>query len=374
MIKRRILLWQALQDIHMPQVPPLRAAAPGVPPSSPLPASAVPRPSETTLLSTPVPTSTAASPEASIAPATSSKPEDIKLFLPSALPASFHKLESLAPLCDKERRLRLAQLSDALEDIRRLRRILTGITEFKRLNVSNSGQRANTRIRGLYARFEGKLRRSVLRYRAARIAMEALDPCGEWLQRFKELRDEDVTGPGREDSASEGRHTMSWIWMASADDGSAAAKGDSPAEFAESMRVEWTRFRARVERWGEEEVLLVEEMRRVLEYFEYKARWWREQAGRRTGVSSDLAGALTVYAEKQAGVFEGLRTHCATLWVPYLEQLGPLPAWAAAFTGLRAQGRRSKVMLRRYQVPLTLDESSSSSDDSESEFESDSDA
>ncbi|TFK79917.1 hypothetical protein K466DRAFT_504786, partial [Polyporus arcularius HHB13444] len=291
LIKRRIALWQAIQDVHMPQVPALRARA------LPVQQSAI----------------------SSHDPCSTSKAEDIKLFLPSALPASLRQLESLASLCDKERRLRLAQLSDCLEDIRRLRRVLTGITQFKRLNVSNTGQRANTRIRALYARFEAKIHRSVLRYRAARVAMEALNPAGGWAQQYRELRDEDISGPGRDDDASEGRQELSWIWLAST-----------------------------------------------------KAAWWRNQAGRRSDASPQLARALSIYAEKQALVMDRLQRHFVALWIPYLESSGPLPPWAVQYAGLEACGRCAKVWRHR-ALQLVDDLSSSSDSDSGSGSGSDTD-
>ena len=43
------------------------------------------------------------------------------------------------------------------------------------------------------------------------------------------------------------------------------------------MQVEWSKSKARAERWREEVILLSEEMRRVLVYFEWKARWWMIQ-------------------------------------------------------------------------------------------------
>ena len=49
-------------------------------------------------------------------------------------------------------------------------------------------------------------------------------------------------------------------------------------EVDDSMRVEWGKARARAHRWTEETVLLQEEMRRVVAFFEWKARWWRCQA------------------------------------------------------------------------------------------------
>ncbi|TFK79910.1 hypothetical protein K466DRAFT_605772 [Polyporus arcularius HHB13444] len=361
LVKRRIQIWQSIQDVHMPSVPALRAASA----SSSSPTIPVPSDSSTNSNST----HTDATPAAA-----NTLIEDIKLWLPSALPPSLSSLQSLSSLRDKERRLRLAQLSDCLDDIRRLRRVLTGITEFKRLNVSGTGQRANTRIRSLYARFEAKIRRSVLRYRAARVAMEALDPQGEWAVQFKILHDGDVKGPGREDdAASEGRHETSWIWLTPSSVTSVSSAADptkpmSPSEFSESMRVEYARFKARVDRWDEEERLLQEEMRRILDYFEHKASWWREQAGRRTDVSPALRRALSIYAERQAATFKGLRMYCASLWVPYLRTYGTVPEWAAPFAEVPAKKRASRIMRQRlYMVDVSSDSSSSSSEESDGE-------
>ncbi|KAF8224566.1 hypothetical protein L208DRAFT_1310555 [Tricholoma matsutake] len=44
------------------------------------------------------------------------------------------------------------------------------------------------------------------------------------------------------------------------------------------IRVKWAKARARAEQWQEEVILLEEEMRRVLEFCQWKARWWEYQA------------------------------------------------------------------------------------------------
>lgn len=375
LIKRRIQLWQAIQDVHMPMVARLRNG------NSPPAASTSSPPGATS--SSPHPESSSSATQL-VTVRGSPKVDEIRLWLPSSLPPSLIDAESLATLRDKERRLRLAQLSDSLEDIRRQRRILTSITQFKHLNVSNTGQAANTRIRSLYARFDSKTRRSVLRYRAARAAMEVLDPEGEWRGSFLVLNDGDVRGPGREDEeASEGRHEVSWIWLSRTAlpvvPTVSVAGGDltrpaNASEFADCMRVEWARFRARVQRWDEEVRLLQEEMRRILAYCEHKAIWWREQGPRRTSASPALQQALLVYAEKQAAMFDALRLRCAAMWVPYLKTFRDLPPWAIPYKNIASTMHRTHVMRARLvQIgqEVDLENPPSSSEDESSGEESD---
>src|ERR1700689_4090239 len=102
-------------------------------------------------------------------------------------------------LVEKETKLRLAQADDALAEIRRQRRIVTGLVIFKKLNVSGSGQKKNTRMRTLLKHFSNKTERAAERYWAARKALEGLDPNGTWQTRLQVLRPEDIRGPGREE-------------------------------------------------------------------------------------------------------------------------------------------------------------------------------
>ncbi len=288
----------------------------------------------------------AASPGQSDSPAPGlMKAENIRLWMPSSLPPV---LRSSLPagLSDKERRLRIAQADDSLEDLRRLRRIITGIADFSRLNVTGTGQRTGGKVRTLFGKFQEKVRRAAERYRTARAALVSLDKGGKWEGRFKELRDSDIRGPGREhDVASEGRYEMSWIWLVPRGPGMALLEGVDgqldPAEFLENVKVEWARSKARAERWGEEVILLKEEMRRVVEYFEWKTRWWRAQPARRRDTPSALSRGLSAYAEYQASVFERLADHCARRWLPYLRTRGEaMPSWSARYNVPEQDGCR----------------------------------
>lgn len=76
--------------------------------------------------------------------------------------------------------------------------------------------------------------------------------------------------------------------------------------------------RARAERWTEETILLVEEMRRVLFFLTWKADWWRSQGPRRDTVHPSLQDGLMAYSTKQARILEELARSFAALWFPEL--------------------------------------------------------
>lgn len=79
--------------------------------------------------------------------------ESISLHLPSSLPQHLRQSPELSAIVEKECRLRVGQADDALADIRRQRRIISGLWQFKKLNVDGTGNWACTRMRTLYNRF-----------------------------------------------------------------------------------------------------------------------------------------------------------------------------------------------------------------------------
>ncbi|EJF56156.1 hypothetical protein DICSQDRAFT_20802, partial [Dichomitus squalens LYAD-421 SS1] len=98
-------------------------------------------------------------------------------------------------------------------------------------------------------------------------------------------------------------------------------------EFQVSMRLEWAQAKARAERWRENERLVLEEMRQVIEFCGDRAAWWRRQKRRRSDIDPALQRGLSIYAKKQAAVSGNLAARCASFWVNYLKKLGPLPSW-----------------------------------------------
>ncbi|TEB32018.1 hypothetical protein FA13DRAFT_1709457 [Coprinellus micaceus] len=87
-----------------------------------------------------------------------SNPESIPLHLPSGVMAD-NKLRVCPKVSDVEQRLRIAQADDALSEIRRLRRIVTWLWQFKSLQLSGEGNRPNTRLRVTHTRLQNRIMR-----------------------------------------------------------------------------------------------------------------------------------------------------------------------------------------------------------------------
>ena len=260
--------------------------------------------------------------------------ESLPLWFPSSLPAHLRTLPSLSGIIEKEQRLRIAQADDSLAEIRRQRRIISNLYQFKKLNISGTGNKPNTRIRTLFNRYNQRILRHAGRYRAAREALVNIDPDGDWKVRLQPLNAQDICGLGKDvDDTSHGRFEPSWIWLVPRVR-SAPDMGDSEEQVNDSMRVEWAKTISRCLRWEEEVELLQEEMRRVITFFKWKAQWWRRQARRRRhrhGTCGKILHGVAAYAEKQAFFMDRLAQSSAECWLPALKAEGIAPSWEADF-------------------------------------------
>ena len=265
-----------------------------------------------------------------------SNPESMPLYFPSSLPREIRERPELKDVVDVERRLREAQADDALADVRRLRRVIQGLWQFKKLNVSGTGNRPNTRILDSYSRFEIKLQRAANRYTIAYTALMALDPMGSWKERLNELKPGDLQGPGRdpdnpEDAkTSNGRFEPSWIWLVRCLP-QERRDNQTEDEFNHSMRTEWAQTRARMCRWKEELLIIQEEMRRVIAFFEWRSAWWLEQANRRQTLEPSIESGVIAYAHKQSTLCLRMAARCATYWLPVMEKHRIIPTWAGKY-------------------------------------------
>ncbi|KAI0083406.1 hypothetical protein BDY19DRAFT_998587 [Irpex rosettiformis] len=253
-------------------------------------------------------------------------PEDTPLFLPSSLPANMRGEGVVKALVQKEVRLRIALADDCLATIRRLRRTMVGVSQFKHINVSGAGQKSNTRMRNLYTKFNDKVAVTADRYRAAYAALLALQPNGDWSTRLRPLADKDISGPATDDDRplGEGHRELSWIWHVPHN----SDVEDEEVEFNRSIQIEWTKTRARAQRWAEEVQLIQEEMRRTIVFFEWKAQWWREQANHRSlFISAAVRSGLIAYAEKQAVMYENLALRFLGMWKPFFDSRKIVLQW-----------------------------------------------
>ena len=259
---------------------------------------------------------------------TSEAAEKVPLYLPSSLPPHIRNQAELHDICDKERRLREAQADDSLAHIRRLRRVIQGMWQFKKISISGTGNRPNTRMLTTYQSLTNNIQKHAQIYRSAYAALQVLDPGGMWSHRLRTLLDKDISGPGKDpdDPTQNSRYEPSWIWLVVNNPSSEFKVVEE--DFNDSMRVEWAKVMARAARWNEELLIVQEEIRRVLAFFSWKSSWWVDQAERRM-VDDDpaLVNGIQAYAHKQAALQIQMAERCVSHWLPVLEQHGITPCW-----------------------------------------------
>ncbi|KAJ6558713.1 hypothetical protein B0H10DRAFT_2120544 [Mycena sp. CBHHK59/15] len=276
---------------------------------------------------------------------------EMKLWLPSAIA---NKAPCDHQLHEYEYMLRKGQAHEALEEIRN--QLLVRTHEYKWKDTSVRGVKALTRSQGRIEAIDRKIHRAAEQYRAARSALVSLGSVlqrTEWQTHLKPLHADDIRGmphalfadaerkkrkkrrtdPEDEDRARDAARAMSWIWIHQA----AATEGEQPhnVKMNEALRVEWAKTRARAMRWREEVDLLEEEMRRVLQFFRWRSRWWLTQEGRRDEIENNtiMREGHAAYAHRQADQQEALCQRFRDMWehVPAFialgrAQLGSLPA------------------------------------------------
>lgn len=272
--------------------------------------------------------------------------EDLPLFLPSSLiPISTGPPEpEVKQLAIIEARLREAQADDALAELRKHLRVRQALFQYKKVHVTGTGQRPNTRARAIISQQTAKVVRCAERYRASHKSLVALDPGGSWATRLKPLLDRDVRHPSeREENEGEGYRVVSWIWLASSPAGRPRETA-SDEEIDRSLRVEWSKSHARTERWREEVQLLAEEMRRVVAFLNWKQMWWISQAGQREWDAITLdrctRSGLDAYAQEQAHCYGTLATSFARQWVEILRTSGLPSAWCEIYIPTLDNGER----------------------------------
>ena len=152
-------------------------------------------------------------------------PHTMKLYLPSALdPNTVCDVK----LQDYEWQLRRGQAHDALDDVRNQLRLRAHLYSNK--DRFHHGQRASTRASTLIKAVDAKINAAVNRYQNARNALLVLSPrldkSSAWQATLKVLNRDDVRGMSvAAFGESEGRRTLSWIWMT---DGVAGNVGEDP--------------------------------------------------------------------------------------------------------------------------------------------------
>ncbi|KAF8978718.1 hypothetical protein BDQ17DRAFT_1338614 [Cyathus striatus] len=182
--------------------------------------------------------------------------------------------------------------------------IIQGLWHFKKINISGTGNKANTCMISLHNQFNAKTESAAERYRIAYSALQSLDPDGEWSTNLQPLRKEDISGPGHDN-----------------DNAALTSKGLSGLKLKQDKK------------WNEELQILMEEMRRVVKFCEWKSEWWMMKANERSVKNDTVQQGLVAYAYKQSELANDLATSCAHTWLPLLKKNGTIPTWAKEYQG-----------------------------------------
>ncbi|KAM6489208.1 hypothetical protein JOM56_015378 [Amanita muscaria] len=293
-LQRRIEAWQEFQNLYMPGVAILRARS---------------------------------DQEAGGIPVTAT---NMDLMLPSQA-LQVHHILCNTQLIEDEWELRLAQASDILHELQRL--LLIRRQLYRSKQQYGTGQRHHTRSIVLIKNVQEKLDRAVERYRETHVKLVILSnhltKVG-WDDTLQPLQDEDIRAPDEDDSISEGRRMLTWIWRTRS-----VGKSDSAAQ--EVLRIEWCKARARAHRWQEECILLKEEMRRVLQFFDSEISHWNALAATANfgdQNTSEIQEGWRAYAYRQAHIRAAMRSHCAQKWNGVTESLVLAGDFKESDTGL----------------------------------------
>lgn len=239
-----------------------------------------------------------------------------------------------------------------------------GLVNYKRVHAVGRGT-GKTRAQSAISSIADKLTRCRHRYTAARTALLALDdnPNSPWRSRLLEMKSTDLKTPQgldpddseddeRRTALGEGPRETPWIWTGVAPDVADVPSSNVTSEdvvagacisvvppqsystailifqiLTTEMRFTYSRAHARWQCWCEEVDLLLEEMRRVLKYFLWKAEKWRSRTTARSDAPADLRSGLVAHAFRQAEVYGGLAKRFAAKWIPRVAEAKLPVAW-----------------------------------------------
>ncbi|KAJ7728986.1 hypothetical protein B0H14DRAFT_2409803, partial [Mycena olivaceomarginata] len=204
------------------------------------------------------------------------QPENVPLFLPSALTPAQRQLDGVKELAAIEDSVRDVQCSSALERLRCQLHVKSRLLTYKKWQSRHQG--ANTGSRGIVERNETKIRLHSEKYQMAWAAKKRTEQAQRRADREADLRRmgelPPLTSVEEEERAARGGESVrlvSWIWTA-------AGTSGSDEDLEEALCMEWCKAYARVRRWAEEVQLVKEEVRCIGVTLEYRAVEWENRA------------------------------------------------------------------------------------------------
>ncbi|KAJ7300619.1 hypothetical protein DFH08DRAFT_979519 [Mycena albidolilacea] len=224
--------------------------------------------------------------------------EAIWLFLPSDILDATKRMHTCTQgLPGVEADLRIGEARKALHTLRQVLRTHTMTYQFCLRHCT--GQCMLTRDQGVLRQINLKIRRAKLRYRYVQNALKRLKGDRPWERELQVLEDTDVWALNERALMDEGKEQRKAVhdYEDVVEEGGVAVP-EEPTEV--ELPYVWSGAKPmRMQRW-QENIVLVEEMHRTIEYGYWSAREWERRANGRAGsVDDELLEGLTAYAREQ---------------------------------------------------------------------------
>ncbi|KAI6094266.1 hypothetical protein EV401DRAFT_1896361 [Pisolithus croceorrhizus] len=193
--------------------------------------------------------------------------ELMSIWIPSSIGAAKLTELGLHNLLKEERKLRIGQANDCLDQLRADlgNKAMLYQQNFRAANSTKEGARTKKEIQKVVAR--------------ARQAILRLDPDVNMAERYQEILPEDLVVSKEvteENRVGQGTSKLAWFWVM--DGGKSQLNMEAGCLMEEFYRINWLKARARRDRWKEEVSLVRHEMLWTRLWFEYHKNMWEQRA------------------------------------------------------------------------------------------------
>ncbi|KAG2066882.1 hypothetical protein BDR04DRAFT_1028956 [Suillus decipiens] len=220
----------------------------------------------------------------------SGKAEDIQLLLASEICSLVLCNQKLL---EAEWSLCMAQAHDALNECHSHIHLHFQLMQFKQQHICRQG--VNTHAKKTLDAVEDHLIISHAKYVCACKALVALSDYINhigWKQKLQPLKKSHLQPMGDFTGQSQGTAIMSWIWLTH------RISDDDSKGLQDLLRIEWCKVRACHDRWGEEILLLLEEMQCILLFLDWQAHQWDKHTGAQVPQRPEDVEGVVTYAKK----------------------------------------------------------------------------
>ncbi|KAI6002551.1 hypothetical protein EDC04DRAFT_2611815 [Pisolithus marmoratus] len=227
--------------------------------------------------------------------------------LPSWFGIDHCKANKVRGLAEMELELRIGQANDALHGLRLA--LADKAVIFRGIVRPATNYSMRTRAWQMIHSIDSSMKQYAVIYNQCRMAMIALGAGSDILDHYQELHKSQLSTSTA--AFTQGAHDhcgtqLPWFWTIDI-----PKDTNSNSWLTEFYRIHWHRTKATKDHWEEEEELLTSEFQWVVNYFQYRAKTWKEIY---TDNKSARNHGAACYAARQQAVYDRLAEQGELIW------------------------------------------------------------